>query len=83
MVELRIKGKEPKGLGVYGYASVNLWAQMVKDAKSVDFDKLDELKNKKEYEMPWGKTGFENGSAINVGDYSLYQIKNGEYTQAD
>ncbi len=83
LVELRIKGKEPKGLGVYGYASINLWAQMVRDAKSVDFNKLDELKNQKEYEMPWGMTGFRNGNAIKTGEYSLYQIKNGEYTQAN
>ena len=83
LVELRIKGREPRGLGVYGYAAVNLWAQMVGDAKSVDFDKIEIQKNKNEYEMPWGKTGFKNGSAINSGEYSLYQIKNGEYTQAD
>lgn len=83
LVELRIKGREPKGLGVYGYASVNLWAQMVRDAKSVDFDKLETQKNNNEYEMPWGMTKFENGSAVKTGEYSLYQIKNGEYTQAD
>ena len=83
LVELRIKGKEPKGLGVYGYASVDLWAQMVRDAKSVDFNKLDGLKDVKSYELPWGVTRFDKGSAVNYGDYSLYQIKNGEYTQAD
>ena len=83
LVELRIKGREPKGLGVYGYASVNLWVQMVKDAKSDNFNQLDKFKNEREYEMPWGMTRFENGSAVNVGDYSVYQIKNGEYTQAD
>ena len=83
LVDLRIRGKEPKGLGIYGYAAVNLWMQMVEDAKSVNFLKLDSLKNKNEYELPWGMTKFENGNAINSGNYSLYQIKNGEYTQAD
>ena len=83
LVELRIKGKEPKGLGVYGYAAVNLWAQLVSDAKSVSFDKIEAKKIKNEYEMPWGMTRFENGSATNSGEYSLYQIKNSEYTQAD
>ncbi len=83
LVELRIKGKEPKGLGVYGYAAVNLWAQLVRDANSVDFDLIDKQKNKNEYEMPWGMTRFENGIASKTGEYSLYQIKNGEYTQAD
>ena len=83
LVELRIKGREPKGLGVYGYAAVDLWTQLVKDAKSVDFDKINALINKNEYEMPWGMTRFENGSATNSGEYSLYQIKNSEYTQAD
>jgi branched-chain amino acid transport system substrate-binding protein len=83
LVELRIKGREPKGLGVYGFAAVDLWAQMVRDAKSVDFNKLDRLKDIKAYEMPWGVTKFDKGSAVNFGDYALYQIKNGEYTQAD
>ena len=83
LVELRIKGREPRGLGVYGYAAVNLWAQMVMDAKSVDFDKIETQKNNNEYEMPWGMTRFENGTATKNGEYSLYQIKNGEYTQAD
>ena len=83
LVELRIKGREPKGLGVYGYAAVNLWAQLVRDVNSVDFDLIDEQKNKSEYEMPWGMTRFENGVASKTGEYSLYQIKNGEYTQAD
>ena len=41
------------------------------------------LENNNEYEMPWGMTRFENGTATKNGEYSLYQIKNGEYTQAD
>ena len=83
LVELRIKGREPKGLGVYGYASVNLWAQLVEKNKSFDFDKINEIIDKYEYELPWGNTLFKNGSAVNSGQYSLYQIKNGEYTQAN
>ena len=81
LVELRIKGKEPKGLGVYGYAAVNLWAQAVQNAQSINFDKVYNEINAKEYEMPWGMSGFENGTAVKSGEYSLYQVKNGEYTQ--
>ena len=56
------------------------WGKSEDEMKSLLFQ--GEL-NKKEYEMPWGMTGFNNGSATNSGEYSLYQIKNGEYTQVD
>ena len=56
---------------------------MVEILPYVDFDKINALINKNEYEMPWGITKFENGSATKTGEYSLYQIKNGEYTQAN
>jgi hypothetical protein len=43
LVELRIKGKEPRGLGMYGYAAVKLWSQLVEKAKATDFDKVSKV----------------------------------------
>ena len=83
LVTLRLQGREPKGLGVYGYAAVKLWQQLVEKAKDIDFNKIDKLKNGREFMLPWGKTAFIKGNAVKSGGYNIYQIQNGEYTQVD
>ena len=81
LVGLRLKGKEPKGLGVYGYAAVNLWKQMVESGGNFDFDKMKKIGKEKIFDMPWGKVSFENGKPSLSSGHILYQIRNGEYTQ--
>ncbi len=82
LVELRLKGKEPKGLGVYGYAAVQLWRQMVEKSGSIDFDKVISSSNGK-FMLPWGEVDFVNGVALVSSGHIVYQVKNGEYAQAD
>lgn len=81
LVELRLKGKEPRGLGVYGYAAVNLWKQMVENSGSFDFDKLIKVGREKVFELPWGKVSFNNGKPSLSSGHAIYQIRNGEYAQ--
>ncbi len=83
LVKLRLQGKEPKGLGVYGYAAVKLWRQLAEKAKSTDFDKIDALKNGNEFVLPWGKVAFVKGNAKENSGYDIYQVQNGEYTQVN
>lgn len=83
LVELRLKGKEPRGLGVYSYAAVKLWSEMVEKAKSADFDKVVQQSTKKSFMSPWGEVTFKQGNALQNGGYGVYQIKNGEYTQVN
>lgn len=83
LVKLRLIGKEPKGLGVYGYSAVNLWRQMVENAKSYDLKKIQNSANAKEYSAPWGKVVFERGNATKTAEYSIFKIENGEYTQVN
>ncbi|MCQ2741514.1 MAG: ABC transporter substrate-binding protein, partial [Alphaproteobacteria bacterium] len=83
LVQLRLSGNEPKGLGVYGYAAVNLWKEMVDRAESFDFDKVCSKGEKETYKLPWGNVQFLHGVASKSSGYQIYQIKNGEYTQVD
>ena len=81
LVELRLKGKEPKGLGVYGYAAVSLWKQMAEAAGKFDFDRIVKHASGQSFMLPWGKVAFENGRPSLSGGHTVYQIKNGEYAQ--
>ena len=83
LVKLRLKGKEPKGLGVYGYASVMLWANMAEKAGKTDFDKIVARVKNGSFDMPWGKVVFEKGKISKSGGYKVYQIGEGEYTQVE
>lgn len=83
LVELRLKGKEPKGLGVYGYASVYLWKQLVEQAKGTAFEKISDYDSEKNFVMPWGNVRFRNGQSDLSSGHIVYQIKNGEYAQVN
>ena len=79
LVELRFKQKEPKGLGVYGYAAVKMWAETVKNTKSFEFDKLNSVFEGKTFALPWGNVQIKDGKSPLDDGYIIYQIRNGEY----
>lgn len=83
LVELRIKGKEPRGLGVYGYAAVKLWSQLVEKANSTKFDKVSKVIDGRQFFMPWGEVDFQLGNISKTAGYTIYQVKNGEYVQVN
>ncbi len=82
LVKLRLKGKEPRGIGVYGYAAVQLWRQMAEKSGSIDFDKI--IKSGKgKFMLPWGEVNFVDGVASISSGHIVYQVRNGEYAQAN
>ena len=81
LVNLRLRGEEPKGIGVYGYAAVELWAKQAKITDSFMYNALGEVLNKYKFMMPWGEVGFVNGNPDKVAGYGVYVLQNGEYTQ--
>jgi len=83
LVELRLMGKEPKGLGVYGYTAVKLWSELVEEAKSVDFNKVVNKIGAGDFDLPWGKVQFKHGNVTKSGGYKVYQVNESEYAQAD
>lgn len=76
LVRLRLQGKEPVGLGVYGFAGLNLWADMVKKSGSFEYAKLLKVKNFG-YQMPWGTWVPDNLQSL----YGVFRSEGGEYTQ--
>ena len=83
LVRLRLIGREPRGLGVYGYAAVKLWSDMALKAESIAFEKVDAQRSGSKFRLPWGEVEFEGGRALQNSGYEVYQIVNGEYTQVD
>ena len=83
LVRLRLIGREPRGLGVYGYAAVKLWSDMALKAGSIAFEKVDAQRSGSKFRLPWGEVEFEGGRALQNSGYEVYQIVNGEYTQVD
>lgn len=81
LVKMRLLGVEPKGLSVYSYSAVKLWADLVAMANSYNFDKMKMLIPETVFETAWGEVSFANGNAKNPLNYSIYRFNNGEYTQ--
>ena len=78
-VNLRLKGIEFKGLNIYGYTAVRLWAEIVKKNKTFDYDKLSAYIKKHGLKTSWGETFYNNGNTATPLKYSFYQFQNGEF----
>ena len=81
LVRLRLWGIEPDGLMPYGYLSVKMWSNMVNGAKSFKYGRvLKQLKGHKT-DTGWGNTVFKRGEPDVAAPFTVYRIKDGEYTQ--
>lgn len=81
LVRLRLHGIDPKGLTVYSYIAVQLWADMVKRANSYSFNSLINKNKQFQLNMPWGNISYLNGYPQTSVGYSIYLYKDKEYTQ--
>lgn len=81
LVKMRLLGVEPKGLSVYSYSAVKLWADLVLMANSYNFDKMKAMLPETVFETAWGEVAFSSGNAQNPLNYGIYRFNNGEYTQ--
>ncbi len=76
---LRLKGIEFKGLNIYGYTAVKMWAELVKSAKTTNYDKLAQYIKKHGFKTSWGETFFNNGNIKKPLKYSFYKFQGQEY----
>ncbi len=83
LVELRIKNKEPQGLGVMGYAAVMLWSDLVKKADSYAASAIDKVADSQEWNLPWGGVRFQHGRTLTNGGWNMYIFADGEYAQVN
>lgn len=81
LVRMRLLGVEPRGLSVYSYSAVKLWAEMVEQGNSYKFDKIMASLPGKSFETTWGEISFKDGVPENPVNYAIYQFHDGEYTQ--
>lgn len=81
LVRLRLWGIEPEGLMPYGYLSVKMWAEMVKEAKSFQYEKLLQALDGKTIETGWDNVIYTQGVPDKSLPYIIYRIKDGEYAQ--
>ena len=81
IVNLRLKGVEPEGLGMYGYLAVRFWEAFVNKADSFEYDKIAKVIKEGGINFPWGTTNFKDGVPEHLFHYGIYVRHNGQYTQ--
>lgn len=76
LVKLRLSGLDTEGLSLYGYAAVNLWKELVNNAKSFDYNKLSAALNNKTIKTEFGNKMFHNGAPKVSESYAVYKYEN-------
>ena len=83
LVNLRLQGMEPIGLGVYGFAALKLWAEVAQKAGGFAYDDMKKAAAQGEFMMPWGNMSFANGNFSGNAIYGVFRRQGEEYTQVD
>ncbi|MEE6206722.1 MAG: ABC transporter substrate-binding protein [Alphaproteobacteria bacterium] len=81
LVKLRLSGFEFEGLSLYGYSAVKLWENLVKKAKSFDYNKLSVHLNDKNIRTEFGNKMFHNGAPKVSESYAVYKYDDENYTK--
>ena len=81
LVRLRLWGIEPEGLMPYGYLSVKMWSNMVNGAKSFKYSRVLKRLRGKKVDTGWGNVSFDEGKPDVSAPFTVYHVKDGEYTQ--
>lgn len=81
LVRLRLWGIEPEGLMPYGYLSIKMWADAIKQAKSFNYKRIMRQLNNRLIDTGWDNVTYTNGVPDKSLPYTIYRIHNGKYTQ--
>ena len=79
VVNLRLKNIEFKGLNIYGYTAVQLWAEIVRKNKTFNYNKLSSYIKKHGLKTSWGETFYNNGNVAKPLKYFFYKFNDGEF----
>ena len=77
--EYRALGIEPDGYTLYAHAAVEVWAQAVNQAGSLELDKVIEALRGNEFDTVLGKLSFDDNGDITDPGFAWYTWTNGEY----
>jgi branched-chain amino acid transport system substrate-binding protein len=59
VAKFRAQGYEPLGYTLYAYAAVQVWAQAVEAAGSLDLDQVIEVMHERQFDTVLGRIGFD------------------------
>lgn len=77
--EFRALGVEPDDYTLYAYAVVEVWAQAVAYAKSLELDKVADALQKHEFKTVLGSLSFDDNGDIKTSGFSWYVWSGGKY----
>ena len=73
MARFRAQGYEPLGYTLYAYAAVQVWAQAVEAAGSLDLDAVAEAMHSRQFDTVLGRIGFdEKGDVTGFDPWQWY-----------
>jgi branched-chain amino acid transport system substrate-binding protein len=59
VAEFQAEGYEPLGYTLYAYAAIQVWAQAVETAGSLDLDAVTQIMHSRQFDTVLGKIGFD------------------------
>ena len=77
--EFRAQGVEPDGYTLYAYAVIQVWAQAVAHAKSIELNQVADALFNNEFDTVLGTLSFDDNGDIKAAGFSWYSWSDGEY----
>jgi branched-chain amino acid transport system substrate-binding protein len=74
-------GFDPEGYTLYSYTAVMVWADAVKRAGGLEFDKVVDAVNKTDMDTPVGHVAFDEKGDLKEANYVWYKWSNGTYAE--
>ena len=79
--KFRAQDYEPMGYTLYTYGAVQVWAQAVEKAGSLELDAVVKTLHSDEFDTVLGRIGFDEKGDVTASGYVWYVWKNGEHHQ--
>jgi branched-chain amino acid transport system substrate-binding protein len=84
VAQFRAQGYEPLGYTLYAYAAVQVWAQAVESAGSLDLDAVIQVLHSRQFDTVLGRIGFDaNGDVRGFEPWQWYVWKDKDYEHVD
>ncbi len=74
-------GFDPEGYTLYSYSAVMVWADAIKRAGGLEFEKVVEALNQTDMNTPVGHVNFDEKGDLKEANYVWYKWSNGQYAE--
>lgn len=79
--EFQAQGYDPEGYTLYTYAAIQIWAQAVEEAGTVDLEPVVEALHSMQFESLLGTIAFDEKGDPKGSGYVVYEWKDGQYAE--